>query len=217
MEWITINTAITSDSYIFTPTVTGTLFKFKHNSPSSRKDNLRLIVRQSFNDGVDSHLFDYRLINPILGESILFINKPRELLNRSLAIKRADSFLSELWIVEIQTLINDEVNHMPSYPSLPIFSGITSAVTANSIPVDATKSVVLSAASTAKIGTIIINNSKSKLYVSVGITASLTVFDKVLAQGEVYETPFNWSGDIFGIWDKADTSSTNNARVKDFS
>lgn len=218
MEWITIDTIATSESYIHTPTVTGTLFRFNHQSTSLRTQELKVIVRQAFNDDDNNlNLFDYRLINPSAGKSILLFNKPKELISRRLAIKRVDKFLNEPWTIEIQTLVNNEVIDMPSYPSLPIFSGITSNVASNTVSVSIA-SITLSAANTNKIGTTITNNAKSaKLYVSVGISASLTVYDKVLAMGEVYESPFNWSGDIFGIWDKADTSATGNAKVKDFS
>jgi len=216
MDWLTISTVATSDNWVFTPSVTSTLFKFNHISNSSIGNKLKVIVRQAFNDGTDLHLFDYRLINASLDKSILFIDKPKELITRTLAIKRADTFLNEPWTIEIQTLINNAVIDMPSYPSLPIYSGITNTISATTISVSNTASVTLSVANPNKIGTSIINNStKSKLYISLGVAATLTVYDKILGIGEVFETPFNWSGDIFGIWDKAD--ATGNAKVKDFS
>ena len=105
---------------------------------------------------------------------------------------------------------------MPAYSSAPVFNGSTNALTSSTVPVDSTKSVILSAINPQKIGTTIINNSsKAKLYVSVGAAASLTVYDKILNYLEVYETPFNWSGEVFGIWDKVDAAG--NAKVKDFS
>ena len=143
-----------------------------------------------------------------IAEIIRFPEPPRDWLYR-LAVKQLITPKNSLPTCEIQI-------YMPAYSSAPVFNGSTNAVAASIVATDNTKSVILSVSNPNKIGTTIINNSaKGKLYVSVGIAASLTVYDKILNYLEVYESPFNWSGDIFGIWDKADAQG--NARIKDFS
>ena len=121
-------------------------------------------------------------------------------------------FVAHSWIPSIS--LNFWENDMPSYSSNPVSFGNTNTTVDRTIAVNTT-SVLLSASAVGKLGSIITNNSKSKLYLSIGVAASLTTYDKVLGNGEVFETPFNWSGDVFGIWDKAD--ATGNAKVKDFS
>lgn len=219
MEWSTVSTISTSDSYVFTPSVTGTVFKFKHITNSPTRNKLKVIIRQSFNDGTDLHLFDYRLINASLDKSILFINKPKELLTRTLAIKRADTFLNQFWTIEVQTLINDAVTDMPAYPSdpsSPIFNGATKAGDESMVAVNNVDAVLLSASDLKKIGTMITNRSTSNLYISLSAIANFTNYDKILGPGEVFETPFNWCGEIYGIWDQPDISENGHAKVKDF-
>ncbi len=143
-----------------------------------------------------------------IAEIIRFPEPPRDWPYR-LAVKQLITPKNSLPTCEVQI-------YMPAYSSAPVFNGSTNSVAASIVATENNKSIILSASNPNKIGTTIINNSaKGKLYVSVGIAASLTVYDKILNYLEVYETPFNWSGDVFGIWDKPDT--TGNAKVKDFS
>ena len=219
MEWVTIDTIETNANYVYTPSVTGTVFKFKHLTNSSTRNKLKVIIRQSFSDGIDLHLFDYRLINASLNKSILFINKPKELLTRTLAIKRADTFLNEPWTIEVQTLINDAVTNMPAYPSDPsssIFNGATKAGDESMFAVNNVDAVLLSASDLKKIGTMITNRSTSNLYISLGAIANFTNYDKILGPNEVFETPFNWCGEVYGIWGEPDSSENGHAKVKDF-
>lgn len=123
-------------------------------------------------------------------------------------------FVAYSWIPSI--ILNFWESDMPSYSSSPVFNGITSNVTPSTVAVSNTTSTLLSATTVGKLGSTITNNSKvGKLYLSIGSAASLTNYDKILGYLETFETPFNWSGDIFGIWDKADAAG--NAKVKDFS
>jgi len=123
-------------------------------------------------------------------------------------------FYAHFWIPSISLSFWE--NDMPSYSTAPTFNGATNNASSNTVAVDSTKSVLLSAAATGKTGSIITNNSKvGRLYLSIGVAASLTTYDKILGYQETFETPFNWAGEIFGIWDKAD--ATGNAKVRDFS
>lgn len=124
-------------------------------------------------------------------------------------------FYAYSWIPNI-SLNFWESDDMPSYSTAPTSYGITYNASSNTVAVDSTKSVNLSPAITGKTGSVITNNSKlARLFVSINVPASLTVYDKILAYQESYETPYNWTGDVFGIWDKPDP--TGNARVRDFS
>ena len=76
----------------------------------------------------------------------------------------------------------------------------------------ATKSNVTSAASdtlllasnTSRLGTVIYNDSNATLYISLGtVTASLTSYTFQCGPGGYYELPFNFTGQIRGVWSSA--------------
>lgn len=214
MEWQPVGTIITTKDYAFTPIVTGTLFKLKHTSAIANKSNLKIVIRQAFEDDGQLALFDYKLINCKVEQDILLFNLPQGLTNRRLAIKRVDN-LPDIWTIEIQTLVS-EIDIMPSYSSLPVSSNTTRRILENSVIVYNTPTQ-LSPYNPRKTGTTITNTSNFNLYVSVGVQGSFDSYDKVLATNEVFETPFNWCGDIFGLFDYPDgDDSTNFAKVKDF-
>lgn len=106
-------------------------------------------------------------------------------------------------------------------PSMPLYSNATSnttttSVATNTVAVDSTKSVILSSADSSKIGRIIVNNStKGALYINFKNAASLTDYVVKVPTNNTYEVPFGFTGDINGIWDKAD--NTGNAKVYEFS
>ena len=214
MEWLSIGAIYTNQSYTFTPVVTGTLFKLKHISQSNVKNSLKVAIRQAIDDNGNLALFDYKLINCKVEQDILLFSLPKGLPSRRLAIKRVDN-LSDSWTIEIQTLVS-EIDIMPSYSSLPVSSNTTRRILENSVIVYNTPTQ-LSPYNPRKTGTTITNTSNFNLYVSVGVQGSFDSYDKVLATNEVFETPFNWCGDIFGLFDYPDgDDSTNFAKVKDF-
>lgn len=215
MEWQTVGTVVTSKDYVLTPVVAGTLFKLKHFTQSQNRGSLKIAIRQAFEDNESLALFDYKLINCKVEQDILLFNLPQGLISRKLAFKRVDNLIDN-WTIEIQTLVIETTN-MPSYPSLPIFSGITKNVTESNIVVGNTPSLNLSSYNPTKIGTTLTNLSEFNLYVSVGVNASLTVYDKILGINEVFETPFNWCGDVYAIADIPEGATTNAlVKVKNF-
>ena len=214
MEWQEIGHLTLTKEWQYTEQARGRDFKVTYlNSPllGANSAGMIALVNMPTNSALEStEIFKAQRINSYsISEIIRFPEPPREWPYR-LGIKQ---------LIFAKNTINCEVKiYMPAYSSAPVFNGSTNSVTATTIAVDNTKSVILSAAAVGKIGSTITNRSKTaKLYVSVGSAASLTNYDKVLGLLETYESPFNWSGDIFGIWDKADTSSTGNALIKDFS
>lgn len=216
MEWLTVGTITTSENYSFTPVVNGTLFKLKHISQSTAKNSLKIAVRQAIDDDGELALFDYKLINCKTEQDIISFSVPQGLTDRRLAIKRIDD-LPDNWTIEIQTLISETTN-MPSYPASPISSTPTNFVTDTSIALNILESVMLSAAHPRKVGTMITNKSIAKLYISMNQGANYETYDKILGTNEVFETPFNYSGAVFGIWDVSDSYEPNDhARVRDFS
>lgn len=214
MEWQEVALFTLTKDWQFTNQVRGRDFKVTYlTSPllGANSAGMVALVNMPASSAIEStEIFKAQRINSYsISEIIRFPEPPRGWTYR-LGIKQ---------LIFAKNTPNCEVKiYMPAYSSAPVFNGSTNSVTSATIAVDNTKSVTLSAAAVGKIGTTITNRSKvAKLYVSVGSAASLTNYDKVLGVLETYESPFNWSGDIFGIWDKADTSSTGNAVVKDFS
>jgi hypothetical protein len=73
-------------------------------------------------------------------------------------------------------------------------------------------SVQLLAANTARLGSMVGNDSNKKLYVKCGTTASTTDYTKLLGAGEEWQVPFGYTGRIDGIWEAAN----GNARLTEF-
>ncbi|OHD18527.1 MAG: hypothetical protein A2Y38_13865 [Spirochaetes bacterium GWB1_59_5] len=84
-------------------------------------------------------------------------------------------------------------------PTLPNFSstGTTSSVAS------AAGNVMLLAANAGRKGAAIFNDSNKFLYLKLGATASVTDFTALLRQGDYYEVPFDFQGQIDGIWSAA--------------
>ena len=217
MEWQAVGTIATSSDYIFTPVVIGTLFKLKHITETENRSSLKVAIRQAFEDDGILAFFDYKLINCKNEQDIILLSLPQGLTGRRLAFKRVDNLIDD-WTIEIQTLVNDTVNNMPSYPSTPISSGVTNQIAERSVLVTPDTSVVLSSYNRNKIGTTVTNLSNFNLYVSIGALASVANYDKILGFNEVFETPFNWCGDVYGFTDQpVDPEINSFAKVKDFS
>jgi len=70
----------------------------------------------------------------------------------------------------------------------------------------------LRAASDARAGLTIHNDSDSILYVKCGATASSTSFTVRMTPNSYYEMPFGYNGIVDGIW----VTATGNARVTEF-
>jgi hypothetical protein len=104
MEWQPVGTIATTSNYVFTLAITGTLFKLKHITESSKRSSLKIAIRQAFEDNGTIALFDYKLINCKVEQDILLFSLPKGLNNRRLAFKRVDNYLSEDWLIEIESL-----------------------------------------------------------------------------------------------------------------
>lgn len=219
MEWQTVGTIANSSDYIFTPVVIETLFKLKHITETENRSSFKIAIRQAFEDDGSLAFFDYKLINCKNEQDIMLLSLPQGLTGRRLAFKRVDNLIDD-WTIEIQTLVNDAVNNMPAYPSypaLPISVGTIRRITENVVGVYGTNSFVLSPANPNKVGTTITNLSEFNLHVSVGVEASFTAHDKILGMNEVFETPFNWCGEVNGISDMPDGVDVGSrAKIKDF-
>ncbi|KJH69401.1 hypothetical protein [Aliterella atlantica] len=103
MEWQAVGNITTTKDYAFTPIITGTLFKLKHTSAVANKSDLKIIIRQAFENDGQLALFDYKLINCKVEQDILLFSLPKGLPSRKLAIKRVDN-LSDSWSIEIESL-----------------------------------------------------------------------------------------------------------------
>ncbi len=76
----------------------------------------------------------------------------------------------------------------------------TSATGTLSTVASVAASTVLLAANAARKGVIITNQSTSPLYLALAATASSSAFTARLDPSDCYETPFNYTGVISGIW-----------------
>jgi hypothetical protein len=213
VEWHEIGTFLLTDRWQYSQRVRGIDFKVVYLSTSLSARNtasaIALVNLPENTTDESEEFFKPQRVSPYLPSEIIKFPQPPKNWTYRLGVRQL--------VLPQQQSSNLRIKiYMPAYSSAPIFAGTTSSATVSTIPVDSTKSVTLSAANPGKVGTTITNNSKTaKLYVSIGIAASLTSYDKVLGYLETYETPFDWNGDIFGIWDKID--ATSNARVRDFS
>lgn len=99
----------------------------------------------------------------------------------------------------------------PAYPAVQTSSNAT--VTAVAV---STSNVVILAANLNRTGATVTNTSKTaSLFLELGSPASLTSYSVKILPGGYDEIPFNFTGVLNGVWDKADTSG--NAVTHEFS
>ena len=79
----------------------------------------------------------------------------------------------------------------------------STAANQTSIPASLSNITLLSSNST-RMGATVYNSSSGFLYLILGATASATSFTVPINPGGYYETPFNYSGIISGIWSNTD-------------
>lgn len=105
---------------------------------------------------------------------------------------------------------------MSTFSNAPTPPTSSSNVNTTTVAVNVASTTLL-AANPQRAGAIVINNStKAILYINFGSAASLTNYTYKLAiNGGGVEVPFDYVGEIFGIWDKADASGS--AKVQEFS
>lgn len=85
-----------------------------------------------------------------------------------------------------------------------------SATAATSQVADTATSTQLLASNANRLGATILNDSSARLYIKLGATASVTDYTVSLAQNDYYEVPFNYTGNIDGIW----ASDPNNGAAR---
>lgn len=213
MEWEQLFDYQLTTNWQYSLPVRGRDFKVQFIYADVNRNSIILLALAdvpSPNTTVEStEFFKPQQIKPLVESEIIRFAEPPKNWRYRIAVKKIP--------IPRQPLSETRIRFfMPAYSSAPASGGVTSAVTAATVAVDNTKSVTLSAANPVKIGSTVTNNStKAKLYVSLSTAASLTNYDKILGYAETFETPFNWAGDVFGIWDKADTGAS--ARIRDFS
>ena len=84
--------------------------------------------------------------------------------------------------------------------NISIISSTSSIASATSINSTTTSTSLLSSNPKRK-GATILNDSTSSLFVELGTTASLTAYAVKINSDGYYEIPFNYVGEISGIWD----------------
>lgn len=101
-------------------------------------------------------------------------------------------------------IVTDAAGRLITKPQ--ISSGSSTSVGAS------VSNVTLLTANPNRVGATIFNESASDLYIKLGSTASLTSYTVRLISEAYYETPFNYTGAIDGIW----ATATGNARITEF-
>lgn len=91
---------------------------------------------------------------------------------------------------------------------LPV-EGARPATAVTSTVASSASNVTLLSANSSRRGGTIYNESTADLYIKLGVTASLTDFTVRMIPGSYYETPYNYTGRIDGIW----VSANGNARI----
>lgn len=112
MEWLPVGTITTDKEYVYTPVVSGSLFKLKHIRTNPVIKSLKIVIRQAFEEQGVLAFFDYKLISYKTELDIILFALPNGLTNRKLAIKRADGLLQEDWSIEIEqmNIVEDGIN-----------------------------------------------------------------------------------------------------------
>ena len=87
-----------------------------------------------------------------------------------------------------------------------INSSVTSVVSSNT-------NVVLLAHNSARKQAFFYNDSTAVLYIKLGVTASSTSYTMQLAAGGSWSLPYNYTGEIDGIW----ASANGNCRITELS
>lgn len=98
--------------------------------------------------------------------------------------------------------------------SITVNTKLTPSTTCTTTSVnDQATSVTLLASNANRLGASIVNDSTSTLYIKCGATASITSYDAILFQYELWECPFGYTGIIDGIWS---VNSSGAARIGEF-
>ncbi|PHM11630.1 hypothetical protein [Nostoc sp. 'Peltigera malacea cyanobiont' DB3992] len=96
-------------------------------------------------------------------------------------------------------------------PAAVTVSASTSGTsTPTTIPASISNVAILTANSNRK-GATIWNDSTANLFIEFGATATTSAFTAKLSAGGYYETPFNYTGVISGIW----SGANGNALVRE--
>lgn len=199
---------LTGDWQLSSPIV-GNTFRLHHNllANSNRYPLVAMIALAcSTDEGME--IFNPQKISPKPELEIVQFPIPPAFWKYSFAIKQL--------LLPSQQLITWSVSvDMPLYnPGVPGVSTSSSA-TVSSVAVS-TSNVLVLAANPARTGATVTNTSKSSsLYLELGSPASLTSYSVKILPGGYDEIPFNFTGILNGIWDKADSAGA--AVVHEFS
>ncbi len=104
MDWQTVGTITTGSNYVYTPIVTGQLFKFKHSTNSALIKSLKVVIKQSYDDNGITTFFDSKTLNCKPEQDVILFSVPRGITNRRLGIVRIDNLINEQWSIDIESL-----------------------------------------------------------------------------------------------------------------
>jgi len=115
--------------------------------------------------------------------------------------------IGNFFVLEYDTLGMDDTDLLQIwYDDVPATGNSTNVASSAT-------NVTLLAANTSRFGATIFNDSTSILYLKLGATASATSFTVKMDAGDYFETPYDYTGIIDGLW----ASANGSARITEVS
>lgn len=190
MVWIAIANFSISQEWQVTPLVVGDLIRVTHNYLGYGRG---LIAQASLDSGVLETFQVRRLYAQDTEKQLFEFKQPDSFVNRAIAIK-GYAFSRPLlpWNVDLEVWQN---------PGLTVVA----------VPASTSQTILAKDDVTRK-GVAIYNDSPAMLYISLGTTVTAAIYDLVLQPAGYYETPFDYNGQIVGIW----SAAIGDATVQEF-
>ena len=121
----------------------------------------------------------------------------QDVANALLTEIEANQDLANALLTEIET--NTSISPVPPGPATSVVTSVAASLT----------SVTILAANAARRGATVYNDSAAEMYLKLGAVASDTSFSVDMLPGSYFEVPYNYTGELAGIW----AAATGNARV----
>ena len=201
MTWTTIATVTLGQDWQFTPSIDSDLGFIRLSFSTV---GIPLLIAQV--DLSNGNIFDQRRLLASASSQVLIFESIPVFEDRALAL-RFPTFYTPF---QVQIEVSD-VPISRAGGSITVNTPTSATVTASTVAASTT-SVQLLAANANRKSASILNNGTGILYVELGATASTSAFTIALNNGDLYELPIAYTGNIAGIW----SATGGNALVREF-
>lgn len=201
-----IELQINADDWVFSPPFEADFVRLAY---PQAKNVSGIVIAQSF-DTYPIPLFNLRSLSVKLASErdvIQLSPTPFELpclVFKAIPAVRLRGYTSLSVVLEVGNL------SMPLSNPATIQAPVSTLATSSTIAA-AVASTVLLAANAARKGATIYNNSTATLYIDLDNAVTTAAYTAQLAPGGYYEVPYNFTGDISGIW----SAANGNALVRE--